>query len=288
MSASGTGIFDDDVACDIRGQFRALLKDGKTTAEATRAVLRDWKPALADAEDGPVIWLALAAIQCQYGCLEPKVKANALAVIEDGSDLDNWRATDNPGLVRSRTVVLKRLRAKLETPPEPRSKLPEKPKRPRVSFREEKSAWPESEVVGYRLLSGQYILLHVCGNSGSERVGWCPIVAVLDWRGEVFPPVEDIRQLPYKMRSDSTAMDPSVLVFSVGRARESELPQDRVVRRLAMRPASQGAHADAEFFGHAAGIRIEQWKRLAGPLGGYMCSRWRDLDRHLEEWLGWK
>jgi hypothetical protein len=39
MSASGTGVFHDDVACDIRAQYRSLLKDGKVPAEATRAVL---------------------------------------------------------------------------------------------------------------------------------------------------------------------------------------------------------------------------------------------------------
>src|SRR6266436_4678473 len=113
MSASGTGVFDDDVACDIRAQYRALLKDGHAPAEATRAVLRDWEPALADAEDGPVIWLALAAIQCRFGCLEPRVKAKALAVIDDGSDLEHWRETGNRDRVRSRTAVLARLRAKL-------------------------------------------------------------------------------------------------------------------------------------------------------------------------------
>src|SRR5947209_4759307 len=116
MSASGTGVFHDDVACNVRAQFQALLKDGKQPAAATRAVLRDWRPALADAEDGPVIWLALSAVQCRLGCLEPRVKAKALAVIDDGSDLEHWRATGNRDLVRSRTAVLARLRAKLEAP----------------------------------------------------------------------------------------------------------------------------------------------------------------------------
>jgi hypothetical protein len=288
MSASGTGIFDDDVACDVRAQFRAQLRDGKTPVEATRAVLRDWKPALADAEDGPVIWLALAAIQHRYGCLDARVKAKVLAVIDDGSDVDHWRATGKPDLVRSRIAVLKRLRAKLEAPPVAPKKLPEKPERTRPPFREEKSAWPQGEVLAYRLQSGQYILLHVCGSSGSERVGWAPIVAMMNWRGKRLPTLKRIRQLPYKMLFDSITKHTYVSVFSLGRARESELPIDRVVRHVATRSAERGDYADEEYLGHAAGIKIEPWKRLVGPWSGYSCSRWKTLDRDLEEWLGWK
>jgi hypothetical protein len=288
MSALGTGIFDDDVACDTRALYRASLKEGQTPAEATQSVLRAWKPALDDAEDGPVIWLALAALQCQYGCLEPQVKAQALAVIDNGSDLEHWRATGNPNLVRSRVDVLARLRAKLEAPPVARTKLPKKPKRPRVPFREEKSAWPLGEVVAYRLQSGRYILLHVCGHSGSDRVGWAPMFAVLNWRGKRLPPVQRIQGLPYKKRLDLVDKHPYVLVFSCGRARESELSQDRVVRRLATRAVAAGDHAPEDFPGHSFGVPLQSWKQLVGPWDGYSCSRWRDLDRDLEEWLGWK
>jgi hypothetical protein len=288
MSASGTGVFDDDVACDTRSLYRACLKDGKSTCEATQTVLRDLKLALADAEDGPVIWLALAAIQCQYGCLEPRVKTKALAVIESGSDLEHWRATGNPNLVRSRLAVLARLRAKLEAPPAARAKLPEKPLRRRVSFREEKSTWPQGEVVGYRLHSGQYTLLHVCHYSGSERMGWAPMFAVLNWRGKRLPPVKRIQELPYKKRLDPVITKRSyVLVFSCGRARESELPQDRVVRGLALRSMPAGKDPPEAFPGHAFGVRLEPWKQLVGPWEGYSCSRWKTLDQDLEEWLGW-
>ena len=287
MSASGTGIFDDDVACNIRAQYRALLQDGKAPAEAARAVLRDWAPALGDAEDGPVIWLALAAIQCQYGCLEPRVKAKALAVIADGSDLEHWRTTDNPNLLRSRMAVLARLRAKLQAPPAARAKLPEKPLGRRIPFREEKSTWPRGEVVGYRLRSGQYILLHVCDYSGSKRVGWAPMFAVLNWRGKRLPSVQRIEELPYKRRLDPVGNHFYVLVFSCGRARESELPQDRVVRGLAMRAVAVGDDPPEAFPGHAFGVPLEPWKQLVGPWEGYSCSRWKTLDQDLEEWLGW-
>ena len=270
MSASGTRVFDDDVACDIRAQYRAHLKDGKAPAQATRAVLRDWKPALADSEDGPVIWLALAAIQCQYGCLEPRVKAKAIAVIDDGTDLEHWRATNKPALVRSRQAVLARLRAKLEAPPPARVRTPAPTEKRREPV-DEKSIWPLGEVFAYRLRSGQYILLHVCDYLGSDRpeIGWAPMVALLDWRGKRVPDAEQIQSLPYKICTDNPIEKTSVFMFTLSRKRETDMPQDRVVRSAAMRPASH-------------------WKKLVGLSGGCGCSRWRDLDRDLEDWLGWK
>jgi hypothetical protein len=268
MSASGTGIFDDDVACNIRTQYRMLLTGGKVPADATRDVLRDWQEALADAEDGPVIWLALAAIQCQYGCLQPRVKARAMAAIDRGADIEHWRATGDPALVRSRSAVLARLRAKLESPPPARVKLPVPPRKRREPFRDEPADWPRGEVVAYRLRSGRYILLHVCDHLGCERTGWAPMVALIDWRGKRIPPAERIQGLPYVIRTDDPVEKHSVLMFSVGRARANELPQDRVIRHAAKRPAAA-------------------WKKLVGFWGGCKCSRWRDLDRDLEEWLGW-
>jgi hypothetical protein len=268
MSATGTGIFNDDVACDIRAQFRRLLAEGTAPAAATRMVLWEWKPALADDEDGPVIWLALAATQCQYGCLEPRVKAKALAIIDDGSDLIHWRSTGNPGYVRRRIAVLARLRAKLESPPAARARIPAQPKQRRAPV-EEKSVWPRGEVIAYRLLSERYILMHVCDYLGCDRTGWAPMFAVLDWRGKRVPPAERIQLLPYKIRTDDPVEKRSVFVVSVGRARESELPQERVVRRVAMRP-------------------VAAWKQLVGAWGGCSCSRWRDLDQHLQQYLGWQ
>lgn len=272
MGASGTGIFDDDVACDIRAQFKRLLDEGKASDEATRVVLREWKEALADSDDGPVIWLALAATQARHGCLDAKVQVKALAVIDDGTDLVRWRETDDPALLRSRTAVLARLRDKLEAastatvrPARPAKKPKKKrpPNDPRATF-------PIGELFGYRMTSGKIILLHVIDYYGNARVGWAPIVAVLDWRGKRIPPATDLLQIPYKKKRDLvTKHIYRVLLFSLGCGRPSELPEERIVHRVAERPA-------------------KSLKEINGWDGGFGCSRWRDLDADLVEWLGWK
>jgi hypothetical protein len=86
---------------------------------------------------------------------------------------------------------------------------------------------------------------------------------VLSWRGKRLPPEERILELAYKTRFDPIAKPSYALMVSIGRARESELPHDRVVRGVA-------------------------WKQRIGEWAGCGCSRWKDLDRDLEAWLGWK
>jgi hypothetical protein len=75
MGAWGTAIFSDDDACDVRDGYRQLVTDGLTGPAATNRLLLEWKEVLADEDDGPLFWLALAATQWQFGRLEARVKA---------------------------------------------------------------------------------------------------------------------------------------------------------------------------------------------------------------------
>ena len=81
MGVSGTAIFGDDVACDVRDAYRRLVADGFAGPKATNQLLQEWKETLADEDDGPVFWLALAATQWQCGRLEARVKTRALKTI---------------------------------------------------------------------------------------------------------------------------------------------------------------------------------------------------------------
>jgi len=78
MGTVGTGVFDDDTACDVQREFLELLGRGSDSDDATRELLASWADAIEDADDGPVFWIALAATQWEYGCLLPEVRARAL------------------------------------------------------------------------------------------------------------------------------------------------------------------------------------------------------------------
>lgn len=113
MSTWGYDIFDNDEANDIRALFEDELNVRATVAHATTEILRESKGALDDPESGPIIWLALAALQLDRGELQPNVRDHALAVIDSGADLKRWEAEAKPEDVAGRRRVLNDLRERL-------------------------------------------------------------------------------------------------------------------------------------------------------------------------------
>ena len=120
MTASGVGLFHDDVAADVRREYLDLLASGASDADAFGTMLREWKESIADYDDGPVFWLALAATQWEYGRLNPRAKSQALKIIDQGKGLDRWA---DAGLAKKRRAVLTQLKNKLLAPP-PKKRTP--------------------------------------------------------------------------------------------------------------------------------------------------------------------
>ena len=85
MGVWGTGLFSDDVACDIRDHYRQLLEDGAEDGSATRLTLEKFEPYFEES-DG-IALIAFAVTQSKLGRLEPDVRDRALAVIDVGADL---------------------------------------------------------------------------------------------------------------------------------------------------------------------------------------------------------
>lgn len=113
MGTWGYDIFDSDEANDIRALFEDELQTGASVAHATAEVLRESKDALDDSDAGPIIWLALAALQLQQKELQPNVRDHALAVIDSGDDLKRWEAEGSPEDAAGRKRVLEELRERL-------------------------------------------------------------------------------------------------------------------------------------------------------------------------------
>ena len=60
MGAWGTSLYANDVACDIRGDYVEKLRSGKSNSDATRELMTQWADSLADSEEAPLFWFALA------------------------------------------------------------------------------------------------------------------------------------------------------------------------------------------------------------------------------------
>lgn len=195
MGAWGTGIFQDDTACDIRDEYRDHIGDGLSGPEATARILKSYAGSLADPGEVGVVWLALAATQWRCGRLEQETLEKALAIIDSGSDLARWKGADD----RKRRDALEKLRIQLTSP------QPEEKKIRRRVLSE--CDWQVGELISYRLLSGKYVVFRTLGLH-SDKGGKSPYVELLDWSGETAPSLDMLRSAP--IRTGKTSLGKAV------------------------------------------------------------------------------
>lgn len=199
MGTWGVAIFSDDIASDVRDQYREHLGDGVLDSEATRLVLDGFVEELADDETAPVVWLALAAAQSRVGRLDDRVRDEAIGVIDAGTDLPRWR--EDPRMMAKRQATLVRLRDELTGPQRPPRRIP-KPVR---------SVWPwePGAIVSYRRHDGRHLLLRVIATQGEHGFGGgrFGILEALDWIGTEIPERATIERLPFAAARDWSATD---------------------------------------------------------------------------------
>mgnify|MGYP001214835088 FL=1 len=105
-------IFDFDLAADVRDDFEARLKRGKTVEEATKLVLRKYRSVLEDEDDMTTVYLALAALQLERGGIRSEIKPQVEAAITH--DLARWESEASPEIFEARKAVLQRLQEGLK------------------------------------------------------------------------------------------------------------------------------------------------------------------------------
>jgi len=90
MGAWGPKFYQDDVAQDVRDEYKELLKIGLSNEEATQKLIKDNHHLINDMDEGPIFWCALADTQWKSGRLLPEVKEKAIQYIEDGKHIKAW------------------------------------------------------------------------------------------------------------------------------------------------------------------------------------------------------
>jgi hypothetical protein len=173
MGTWGITLFSDDTAADVRDDYRDLLAEGHDGPAATDALLERWKDALDDQDDGPTVWLALAVAQHQLGRLEERVRAAAIAVIDEQRGLERWR--EAPKLLKRRLAELAKVRDRL-TSPQPAAK------RVRARFKDSVE-WEIGEHVAYATKRRAWVVFRVVGEDAHEG-GVSPVVELSNWTGD--------------------------------------------------------------------------------------------------------
>ena len=70
MGAWGTGLYQDDIAMEVREYYQELLKKGISNEESLECVLEAFEEVLEDADDASPFWFALADTQWKLGRLD--------------------------------------------------------------------------------------------------------------------------------------------------------------------------------------------------------------------------
>ena len=190
MGAWGVAVFSDDLAVDLREDFRDLIGEGLSSSQAVDKLIVEYASSLEDGDEQPVFWIALAATQWKLGRLEERTRKEALRVIDTGQDLQRW---DDSKDRQKRAAVLQKVREQLLTPPPPPKRVPRTVKGA--------NEWPVGEVVGLRLKSGRWTLLRAIGHH-EDKGGRYAVCELLDWVGDELPTAERVAELGIKREAN--------------------------------------------------------------------------------------
>lgn len=113
MGAWGTGLYQDDIALDIRDTVKDDLRLGKPLNEIiTRLKVNYDIGEYGNNDEEPVFWCVLADTLWKLGRLDDEIKNQALYWIEQGGDTERWKLED-PKLAVKREKVFSKIKEKL-------------------------------------------------------------------------------------------------------------------------------------------------------------------------------
>lgn len=233
MGLTGTGIFENDEALDVRDEYREQIEDGVEDAEATRSTIAKFRNYFDDPDSASVCLLALAVTQSQIGRLDPDIRARALAAIDSGADLAVWERED-PESLPKRRATLEKARAQLLGPQPARKRL----RRPRKKT----CGLVAGDVLALTTPSGLALLRVV--RVKDYRVGEDPILEELQFSGFELPSQSELDQLKAVVTSNIALGGESRFSAFIG-AGPYKLNWEQAgflkVARLAPRPGDQEA-----------------------------------------------
>ena len=197
MGAWGANLYQDDVALDVKDEYKDNLRRGKTNEETMQEIIDKYQELLEDEEDRGVFWLALADTQWNLGRLDDQVKEQALEIIELGTDLKRWEV--NEKLYNKRKEILEKLKEKLLSPQPEEKRMPK--------YRTYKCEWENGDVFAYQLkseyakeqgLEDRYLIIQKIDEIDWYPCSTIPLVRVKITEDKTIPKTEkEIDELEY-------------------------------------------------------------------------------------------
>lgn len=192
MGTSGSKLFNDDLANDVRGDYLDSLRRGKENLQATDYIIERYMDSLSEEEE-PIFWFALADTQWEYGRLEPRIKEKAKYFLDHPYPYE-WK---NEELADKWSKTLEQLKEKLNTP---------QPEEKKISkYRLYRCEWRLGDVFAYQFhgdyskeanVYGKYIVFRKIAETTYWPGHIIPIVQFYKWIGEEIPELSVIASLP--------------------------------------------------------------------------------------------
>lgn len=82
-------VFASDLAQDVRSEFNTRRADGMSVAEATSAIVSVFRHLLERPAEGPIVIVAIAALQLREQALSSTFRAAALDLLQEGHGFEN-------------------------------------------------------------------------------------------------------------------------------------------------------------------------------------------------------
>ena len=95
MGTWGTGIFQNDIADDVKTTYINKLKMGKSDENALNETISENTDFLSDSEDSLDFWFALSSIMYDYGRLNEEIRCKVIALLESNNDSERWTEKEN-------------------------------------------------------------------------------------------------------------------------------------------------------------------------------------------------
>ncbi len=89
-----TALLSSDLAQEVRAEFEGRMAVGLPVPTATAHAFGRFRTALADPDDGPVVILALAALQWREGYVQAVIRDAAVDLIDSGEATAAYRSPD--------------------------------------------------------------------------------------------------------------------------------------------------------------------------------------------------
>lgn len=159
MGTWETGLYDNDLSLDVRDDYIAKLKSGKTDEEALNEILEEYKEESVDDDEKYDFYIALADTMWKKGRMTEAVKKMALKMIEEDKLSDRW---EDKKIRKERAKKLDKIKVKLESPMPARKKI--SIHKPYVLGWEEKDVYTfqiSHEIEGYEKYIGWHVLFYV-------------------------------------------------------------------------------------------------------------------------------